>query len=152
MGVLIRKDDVNDKKIYEDAVREVKSIIDLSIEGYALTEIEGQNKIRSGVSKVKTSPQKDNRSQGGEGLINYLKTILTKDVTSFFSKYGHCIRCNTQIPYDPARPYCLECYDSWSEWENPSYIEKYCHSCGKRDKSSMLYPLCRTCFQKSQRY
>ena len=149
MGVLIRKGDDNDKKTYEDAIREVKSIIDLSIEGYALRQIEGQNKSRSVDSKVKPSPLKDNLSQGGEGLINYLKTILTKDVTSFFSKYGHCIRCKKQIPYDPAKPYCLECYDSWSNYRNPSYIENYCHACGKRDRSSMLYPLCRSCFQKS---
>jgi len=153
MGVLIRKDDANDKKIYGDAVREVKSIIDLSKAENILIEVENQRIKRRKANNINhASKKKDDRAQREEGLTNYLKGILTKDVTSFFSKYGHCIRCNKQIPYNPDKPYCLECFDSWLEWGNPSYIEKFCHACGNRDKSSMLYPLCHSCFQKSQRH
>jgi phosphatidylserine/phosphatidylglycerophosphate/cardiolipin synthase-like enzyme len=149
MGVLIRKNIAVDEKIYDDAIKEVKSIIDLSIEGYNSKETEDQSKVRP--RAYQAAFKKDVRSQGGESFISYLKTILTKDVTSFFSKYGHCIRCNKQIPYDPNKPYCKECYFSLPEWVDTSNKEKFCHSCGKRDKSSMLYPLCRPCFQKSQK-
>lgn len=153
MGVLIVSSNEDDKKIYEDALREVKSIFNVSKEENVILEIEDKHIKRPQASNVSpTSTKNAYRAKRGEGLIDYLKTILTKDVTTFFSKYGHCIRCNKQIPYDPDKPYCQECFDSWSEWGNPSYKEKYCHSCGKSDKSSMLYPLCRLCFQKSQRH
>jgi len=151
MGVLIRKDDANDKKIYEDAIREVKSIIDLSKEVHTLIDIGDKSISRPRNYSINhAATEQDKRSQSGESLLNYLKTILTKDVTSFFSKHGYCIRCGREITYDVGKPYCRDCFISWSEWENPSHIEKFCHTCGKKDKSSMLYPQCRSCYQKSK--
>jgi hypothetical protein len=152
MGVLIRKDEAGDQQIYKEAINEVQSIIDFAKEEIiSLVDDQSIKKQRPKDSR-RVSTVKDNRAQSGDSLINYFKAILTKDVTTFFQKNGHCIRCNKQILYDPNRPYCLECYDSWSEWENPSYKENFCHLCGKSDKSSLLYPLCRPCFQKSQRH
>lgn len=150
MGVLISKDDVNDKKIYGDAVREVRSIIDLSKEEDVSIEVENLSVKRPKDNIKHTSTKKDDRVQSREGLLNYLKSILTKDVTSFFSKYGHCIRCNKQIPYDLDKPYCKECYFSLPELADASHVEKYCHTCGKEHKTRLNYPQCRNCYQKSK--
>jgi len=62
---------------------------------------------------------------------------------------GYCIRCGTQIRLDPSKPYCLDCYDSWSDYANPVYKEKFCHNCGKKGATSMSRPLCRKCFSKT---
>jgi hypothetical protein len=132
MGVLIHKDNEADQKIYERAMQEVKSILDSA--------------------KAETSTKIDGLVKTGEVLINHLNAISEKHTANFRSRQGYCIRCAREIPYDPDKPYCRECFYSWSEWENPSYVEKYCHSCGKKDRSSMLYPQCRSCFQKTQRY
>jgi hypothetical protein len=122
MGILIKKDDATDKKIYEDAKKEVDSILN-SAEKIG---------ILGGVGGV---------------LKNILGTVLDTASSSF--NLGYCIRCSQKIPYDPAKPFCPDCFRSWVEWNNPSHIEKICHSCGKSDKSSMSHPLCRTCFKKS---
>ena len=95
----------------------------------------------------------DSDQQIYEKAMSEVKYILySAESEVFSSRQGYCIRCEKQILYDPDKPYCRECFYSWLEWGNPLYIEKYCHSCGKRDRSSMLYPLCRSCFQKSQKY
>lgn len=59
---------------------------------------------------------------------------------------GFCIRCHTSIPLNAEKPYCKNCYHSWVVYENPSYPEKHCHSCGKKTKSSMAKPVCRPCY------
>jgi hypothetical protein len=140
------------KKVYEDAIKEVKSVWDLSKDVlFSLGNEEDQNISRpkdKNISRVST--ERDKRSQSEESFLDSIKTILTMDVTSLFSKHGHCIRCGREIMYDLGKPYCRDCFISWSEWENPSHIEKFCHTCGKKDKSSMLYPQCRSCYQKSK--
>lgn len=60
---------------------------------------------------------------------------------------GFCIRCETKIPYDPEKPYCRDCYYSWSEWENYDYVEKICHCCGKPEPTSMMKPECYKCYR-----
>lgn len=131
MGVLIKKGMEDDSKVYEDALREATSII-------------------------AASSEKSGRTKAGEILISLLDSFVSdnksKSKRLSDDKKGYCIRCKIPIPYEPSRPYCKSCFSSWLEWENPSYIEKYCHIRGKRDRSSMLYPLCHSCFQKSQRY
>jgi len=60
---------------------------------------------------------------------------------------GHCIRCDTSIPYNSGRPYCWNCYKVWVEYENPFYEEEYCHRCGKEGPATMDKPLCSDCYK-----
>ncbi len=62
--------------------------------------------------------------------------------------HGSCIRCGREIGLNPSRPLCDSCYDSWAEYENEDYPEKFCHACGKPRQTSYAKPLCWTCFQK----
>lgn len=63
-------------------------------------------------------------------------------------KKGHCIRCNTAIPFDPSKPLCDSCYKAWVKFGNRFYEEKYCHCCGEEKKVTVATPLCYNCFSK----
>lgn len=58
---------------------------------------------------------------------------------------GHCIRCLTTLKFNHLKPLCLKCYHSWSRFKNRLYIEKYCHRCGNKSKSSLSSPICPVC-------
>jgi len=68
-----------------------------------------------------------------------------KNQTSRYTR-GYCLRCEDRIPYNPDKPYCGECYTSWSFWQNYSFLEKVCHQCGEYTDSTMSKPLCWSCF------
>lgn len=61
---------------------------------------------------------------------------------------GYCIRCHTKILFDIDKPYCYECFQVWKQFENPNYIDKYCHECGKDYNSILLKYLCEECYWK----
>ena len=61
---------------------------------------------------------------------------------------GFCLRCGTEIPCDPERPYCDSHYRSWARFKNESYEENHCHTCGADHATSMAKPLCLSCFRK----
>lgn len=58
---------------------------------------------------------------------------------------GFCIRCGEEIPFNPNRPYCGDCFGVWQRFGNPYYEEKFCHSCGQIETTSMDSPLCMGC-------
>lgn len=61
---------------------------------------------------------------------------------------GICIRCQKKIKLNPQAPYCYSCFKSWSKYQNKEHQEKFCHICGKENKSSMLKPVCQNCYRK----
>ncbi|ACU93626.1 hypothetical protein Coch_2082 [Capnocytophaga ochracea DSM 7271] len=63
-------------------------------------------------------------------------------------KKGHCIRCNTAIPFDPSKPLYNSCYEEWVKFGNRFYEEKYCHCCGEEKKVTVATPLCYNCFSR----
>lgn len=65
------------------------------------------------------------------------------------SRSGYCLRCGTGIPLNKNAPYCRDDYKIWAQFGNASFVEKYCHACGRRFESTMDRPLCRECFKRS---
>ena len=61
---------------------------------------------------------------------------------------GFCIRCKTDLPASPTQPYCWRCYASWNRYENKTYEEKHCHTCGKAHAATLAKPACLTCYKK----
>ena len=47
---------------------------------------------------------------------------------------GYCIRTGKSIPYNPSAPYSYEAFQSWAQWGNPDFPEKYCHKTGDPSK------------------
>jgi hypothetical protein len=63
---------------------------------------------------------------------------------------GFCIRCGTEIKLNPMIPYCNNCYKSWKKFSNDEYEEKYCHICGKENKSTLNKPTCYECYKANK--
>ena len=62
-------------------------------------------------------------------------------------KEGTCIRCGNKIPYNEYRPLCDACYQTWTQFGNIDYIERFCHKCGNEFENLISYrqPLCKKC-------
>jgi len=60
---------------------------------------------------------------------------------------GHCIRCGDDIPQNPERPLCADCYKVWAKYADPDYGEQHCHGCGRKSATSLRKPLCRHCYE-----
>ena len=123
MGVLINLDDPNDKSLYEEANKEI-DYIDSTSERFEFNFATPKKK-----TKVKTKTK-------------------TSRIQKAASAEGHCIRCSILINRDPEHPLCKKCFLSWKKYSKPAYQEKFCHICGKNNKSSMQKPVCYSCYKK----
>lgn len=56
---------------------------------------------------------------------------------------GYCIRTGQVIPFDIRRPMSYDAYQTWAQFENYNFPEKYCHKTGKpsNGKTSMKNPI-----------
>ena len=59
---------------------------------------------------------------------------------------GYCIRCRRGIPLDRAKPFCIDCFRVWAQWENGEFPERWCHDCGDDEGTTAARPLCTPCF------
>jgi hypothetical protein len=80
----------------------------------------------------------------GKGIVNAASAVASLIPEG----PGVCIRCGKDVQFNPDRPLCADCYQSWSKFKNPEYVEKYCHSCAKENRTSVGKPLCRRCYQR----
>lgn len=65
------------------------------------------------------------------------------------SRHGFCIRTGTKIAYNLERPYSAEAFQSWNQYKNPEYPEKFCHKCGTKNRTSMSKPIYLECWHKT---
>lgn len=63
---------------------------------------------------------------------------------------GYCIRCGDEIEFNPHVPYCKKCYIIWKKYEDANYPEKYCHDCGKGNRTTKSKPVCYKCYKESK--
>ncbi len=61
---------------------------------------------------------------------------------------GFCIRCGTDLKFNPEKPLCYKCFKSWEKHNNPEYVEKFCHACGTEYTSTVAKPVCYACYKK----
>ena len=74
-----------------------------------------------------------------------LKTVSLISAT----RNGHCIRCGTSIPDKLKKPFCKSCFNVWAKFEDPTFEEYFCFSCGKHADTSMDRPECCKCYSIS---
>ncbi|AVI51954.1 hypothetical protein C5O00_12645 [Pukyongia salina] len=118
MGVFITR--IGDGDLYEKAISETRSIIQSS-------DIMQLTKTKRKFYQNKKEIQNNSSSKK--------------------PKRGYCIRCEQRIPYDIEKPYCKDCFSSWSRYKNPDYEENVCHSCGEFEASSLAKPVCYDCYK-----
>jgi len=61
---------------------------------------------------------------------------------------GHCIHCNEIIKVNPDDPYCGICFEEWKVNKNIKQPEMFCHICGNESSTSLVKPLCLSCYRK----
>lgn len=122
MGVFVTRD--NDKGLFDSAISETLSII--------------QSSEVIQLSKTKRK------------LFQSKNTDSNKTNKKIKPKRGYCIRCEERIEYDVEKPYCWDCFVTWSQFKNPEYEENVCHSCGEFESTSMVKPECYECFKENK--
>lgn len=123
MGIVVSHEE--DPDLYESICEESDRIIRTSDE------------IRVKVSRVEADDDKEG-GQATEGSLS------RKDPES-----GFCIRCQADLPANPAQPYCRSCYASWRRnGKDKTSKEKHCHICGSEHAATLLKPACRSCYGK----
>lgn len=120
MGILVSKQD--DLELYEEIYREANRLKDASDKPYATSRSKSKVKVAEATSATYNTAEKP--------------------------KNGFCIRCKMVLVANPKKPYCANCYESWSRYSNTAYKEKYCHTCGRKLAATLLKPLCTTCYAK----
>lgn len=160
MGIVVSVEEA----VYQQARAEVADIIGQSEQNALLDTSGAKEHSSAGGGQTGRKPKAE-----GNGVVRTIKrafsasaseagtsseTTASNGGVSAPSK-GFCIRCSRSITYDPTRPYCWTCFQSWTEWENRNYEEPHCHRCGEemglqpgRDSSSMERPECKRCYKK----
>lgn len=81
---------------------------------------------------------------------------LTNEKPKYASKKvfepGYCIRTGVKIPFDQDRPLSKLAFQSWNEYGNEEYPEKYCHFSGEpsNGETSFKKPILRKNWKKAQ--
>jgi hypothetical protein len=153
MGVLISA--AEDAVLYRDTMAEVELIIRSSV-----TKNEKDKPVQKTPAPASTVndrySSRQATPQGREvspvastaGAIGSFLGGIAKAAFTSQKRDGFCVRCGTGLPHDPGKPFCASCYQSWSQFANKDYQEKYCHSCGKAYKTSFARPECNRCYGK----
>ncbi len=111
MGILVERGIEADRQVYEDAWRDIESILNNATD-FAYVE------APKDVDKVRIDPPKPAPSK-----------VEAKGITG--KQMGFCIRTGIEIPFNIERPMSYEAYKLWSKFGNPDYAEKYCHFSGE---------------------
>jgi ribosomal protein L40E len=157
MGILLKRD--VDSSLFREAVEEASFIIRSAVPHETPKPVEYKLNDKSPSFVHETPKTIEYRPRPKASVIEEKKSSTTDKIvgglTSAFSgifgpEQGHCIHCGKQIDYDREKPYCPDCYSTWSKWKNVEYAEKVCHKCGESHKTSMAKPICRKCYAKEQ--
>lgn len=54
-------------------------------------------------------------------------------------KNGFCIRTGKVIPFNLEKPFSYDAYQSWSQYSNPDYKEKFCHFSGEKSDGTICF-------------
>ncbi len=135
MGILIERADESDKQVYEDAWKDIESILNNATD-FAYVSAPKE------IEKVKNEPTRQ------EPTANYSKPTPEKPVYTGANGKGHCIRCNDPIALKPLVPYCKECFYKWrdEDGKEDDFTEGFCHICGKKETTSKEKPSCYKCY------
>lgn len=90
------------------------------------------------------TPYKES-SQTGNQYFKNQNTIQPNPVIYNQPQTGFCIRTGQPISFNPSKPLSYEAFQSWAQFGNPDYNEKFCHACGKNWRTSVRNPFCANC-------
>lgn len=139
MGILVEKDIETDKPIYEDAYKDIESILHNADDFSYVKKPEEQP---SNVDKYgrEIKPKLDGRD------------FLDRFLDTPFSTKGYCIRTGVEIPFDAERPLSYEAYKKWNEFGDGDYPERFCHFSGEPSNGETTFnkPILRKNWKKAK--
>jgi phosphatidylserine/phosphatidylglycerophosphate/cardiolipin synthase-like enzyme len=126
MGILIRKEDNNDTLVYEDAWKDIQSILNNSEDfAYIRASNEAERiKPESRRERDKPEPRRERDQSEPRREVN-------KQESRNKRSSGFCIRSGVEIPFNLERPMSYDAYKVWSQFGNPDYPERFCHFSGE---------------------
>jgi phosphatidylserine/phosphatidylglycerophosphate/cardiolipin synthase-like enzyme len=131
---------------------------DVLISSMNFTNYSTQNSREIALLIQDKQTEKEVRSYVENSLVTLSKSVtaptllrqVVKGIAQMVAWKGNCIRCGRAIEHDPDHPLCDDCYPKWAVFKNEDYQEKFCHICGKPNKTSYAKPLCTSCYNKSR--
>jgi phosphatidylserine/phosphatidylglycerophosphate/cardiolipin synthase-like enzyme len=130
MGILIERDIESDKPVYDDAWKDIESILNNATD-FAYVEAPKENSPTD-IPKLKTPIIESRKS---ENKLN-----------------GYCIRTGIEIPFNVDKPMSYDAFKSWSKFSDPDYAEKFCHFSGEpsNGETSVSRPILKKNWKKAK--
>jgi len=110
-----------------------------------------RNFINSEILHDTTKDQKWNKQGKIKHLEDFPEELELSDKLSVAPKketykkqtHGYCIRTGEEIPYNPSQPLSYHAWQTWNQFGNPDFPEKFCHKTGRQSygKTSMRSPI-----------
>ncbi|MFV8346878.1 hypothetical protein [Flavobacterium sp. ZB4P13] len=100
-------------------------------------------KGETNISKESKPKREEFQNNVVKDKIEYKKPKEYNNTQSYQQYFGFCIRTGVKIPFDVKRPFSLEAYYLWANFENWNYRENYCHKTGENSngRTSMAEPI-----------
>lgn len=132
MGILIERNNEFDKLVYEDAWKDIESILNNATD---FSYVEAPKEVK----KVNEEPLKQTPLKAEYKKSNAKPT-------------GYCIRTGVEIPFNLKKPLSTEAYKKWNEYGDPDYKEKFCHFSGEpsNGETSVNKPILKKNWKKAQ--
>jgi len=132
MGILIERADEADRHVYEDAWKDIESILNNATD-FAYVEAPKE------VEKLKNDPTKQSSPK--------VETKKSND-----KQTGYCIRTGVEIPFNVDKPMSYDAYKSWSKFGDTEYPEKFCHFSGEpsNGETSVSKPILKKNWKKAK--
>ena len=134
MGILIDKADEVDRQVYEDAWKDVESIMH-NADDFAY--------IRA---PKHIEPEKNNNE-------TIQKTVSKNEIKNDVAKpKGFCVRTGVEIPFNIEKPLSYEAYKLWSKDGDKDHHEKFCHFSGEpsNGETSVSKPILKKNWKKAK--
>ena len=81
---------------------------------------------------------------------NYNHSRKSNYKLALLPENGVCVRCQSNLPLNLARPMCYSWFNTWRQFDSPIYPENYCYICSKNEGISMGNPVCYGCYKKHE--
>lgn len=132
MGILIERNIETDKQVYEDAWKDIESILNNATDFAYVEAPKEYEKVKDLSTKQlssKIEPKKTNNKQA-----------------------GYCIRTRAEIPFNLEKPMTYDAYKSWNKVGNRDFPEKFCHFSGEpsNGETSVNKPIMKKYWKKAQ--
>lgn len=126
-----------------------------------------ENVIKYSTLKFKREPVFEKRLMGfstdylhSEEKLNLMEDIYSTPFPVGFKtwdkvtnvKMGYCIRTGVEIPFNLSKPYSWKAFNTWSQFGNEDYPEKFCHFSGEDSlgETTFASPIMKKNYRKAK--